>query len=322
MNKTSPTTTHHHIASTQLGRVIEDNGRLFVVRPIDSVGQMDKNTSIECVRKGRKQDVLVNDLVHVQLIDETQGRIERVLHRRNYLARQDLFKTKEIAANIDQVILVLSVAPLFNPQWVSRAIAVCRHQQIDVILLLNKIDLTTDLAKAREQIKLFDGVKGLRLEVSATHPEFDLELILRPVLAGKTSVMIGPSGAGKTSLLNRLIPDLNAATREHSTVLNQGKHTTTYTRAYFLTNETNSETILVDSPGFHEFGLKQIAIEELMGCFDEFKPYLGQCKFRNCLHQGEKGCAVALYTQDFNVRYQHYLECLAELEFFYKNRFK
>jgi ribosome biogenesis GTPase len=314
----SPITT----VTTQLGRVIEDNGRLFVVRPTDSAGQMDANVSIECVRKGRKQDVLVNDLVQVQLIDETQGRIEQVLPRRNYLARQDLFKTKEIAANIDQVILVLSVAPLFNPQWVSRAIAVCRHQNIDVVLLLNKIDLPTDLAKAQEQIKLFDGVKGLRLEVSATHPEFDLDLILRPVLAGKTNVMIGPSGAGKTSLLNRLIPELKAATREHSTVLNQGKHTTTYTRAYFLKDETGSETVLVDSPGFHEFGLKQIAIEELMGCFDEFKPYLGQCKFRNCLHHGEIACVIEAHQNAFNTRYQHYLACLAELEFFYKNRFR
>jgi ribosome biogenesis GTPase len=296
------------------GVVVQDHGRFSVV-------EIENQQLIDCVRKGRKQDVLVNDQVEILLTSENQGRIEQVVDRKNVVLRQDLFKTREIAANLDLVALVLSVQPLFNPEWVSRAISFCRYQQIDCVILLNKIDVTDHLPVARDLLRLFKQTHVSVIEVSATSPDFDLLATVQPLLVDRSSLLIGPSGAGKTSLLNRLLPDLQAATREFSEALNRGKHTTTYTRSYVLPPSFGVAR-LIDSPGFHEFGLKGIPMDQLAQTFDEFVPFLGECKFRNCLHKTELGCAVLPLKEKYPERYEHYLRCLQELTFFEEQRYR
>ena len=109
-----------------------------------------------------------------------------------------------------------------------------------------------------------------------------------PLAMDRTSILIGQSGMGKSSLINLLVPGADIATREISTVLNSGKHTTTYTRMYRI----DAHTALIDSPGFQEFGLYHLSEGMLERAFREFRPYLGHCRFYNCHHLSEPGCAI------------------------------
>ena len=150
--------------------------------------------------------------------------------------------------------------------------------------MLNKCDLADKLPAARQRLATLAGLGYPILELSALNHAEDL----RPWLAGKTSVLVGQSGMGKSTLVNALIPEANAATREISQALDSGKHTTTHATLYHL--DGNSD--LIDSPGLQEFGLGHLDRQEIEIAFREFRPYLGQCRFRDCRHDREPGCAL------------------------------
>lgn len=259
------------------GRVVAAHGRQYVVETVDG-------TRLPCFPRGKKSELACGDMVEITQSSPDQGVIEAILPRRSLLYRSNEIRQKLIAANVDLLVVVVACEPAFSDDLVTRALIAAESEDIDVLIALNKSDLAERLPAARRQTAVFTDLGYAVLELCAReHAE-----ALRPHLQGRTSVLVGQSGMGKSTLVNALIPEARAATREISQALDSGKHTTTHATLYHL----DAESHLIDSPGLQEFGLGHLARGEIEYAFREFRPYLGQCRFRNCCHDREPGCAL------------------------------
>lgn len=230
--------------------------------------------------KGKKSLLAVGD--EVQLSPD--GQIMGHATRRSLLYRSDAYRQKLIAANATQLLLVVATDPSFSDMLLSRALVAAEHEGLTTTIVLNKCDLTAALPAARKLLAPYIALGCRVVELSA---KFDPSPLL-PLLAGESSVLVGQSGMGKSTLTNALVPGAAAPTRELSTALDSGKHTTTYARLYKLPLGGT----LIDSPGLQEFGLKHLTAQEIEYGFAEFRPFLGQCRFRDCQHDAEPGCAI------------------------------
>ena len=266
------------------GTIIAAHGRHYLA---DIDGE-----KLQCVTRGKKTNVAVGDVVHVVRTSENQAVIERIAERTTLLYRSDQYKSKLLAANISRLFVVIATEPGFADDLVSRSLVACEAAGIEAHLILNKTDVTDLLPRARERAAQYARLGYPVHEVSAqAHPEETVE-ILKPLLAGQSSIFIGQSGMGKSSLINLLIPDADIAVREISAALDTGKHTTTFTRLYWLPDAEGKPSAIIDSPGFQEFGLYHLSEGMLERAFVEFKPYLGGCKYYNCRHLAEPQCAI------------------------------
>ena len=259
------------------GRVIAAHGRQYVVELADG-------TLLPCFPRGKKSEIACGDRVDIMRTSDDQGVVEAIQPRVSLLYRSNEIRQKLIAANVDQLVIVVATEPAFSDELVARALLAAESEEIAPLIVLNKCDLADKLAAARQRLATLAGLGYPILELSALNHAEDL----RPWLAGKTSVLVGQSGMGKSTLVNALIPEDNAATREISQALDSGKHTTTHATLYHL--DGNSD--LIDSPGLQEFGLGHLDRQEIEIAFREFRPYLGQCRFRDCRHDREPGCAL------------------------------
>ena len=230
--------------------------------------------------RGKKSPFAVGDEVDLS----ADGQITGHAPRRSLLYRSDAYREKLIAANATQLLLVVATDPSFSDMLLSRALVAAEHQGLHTTIVLNKSDLTAALPAARKLLAPFVALGCRVVELSA---KLDASPLL-PLLAGECSVLVGQSGMGKSTLTNALVPGAAAPTRELSTALDSGKHTTTYARLYKLPNGGT----LIDSPGLQEFGLKHLTPQEIEFGFAEFRPFLGQCRFRDCQHQAEPDCAI------------------------------
>jgi len=262
---------------------------------------------LKCYPRGKKSVFACGDEVEVTPTGSAQGVIEQLRPRRNLLWRSDAFREKLIAANLTQVILVVATEPGFSDMLISRCIAAAESQQIKTLIVLNKADLQQQLPMARTQLAPFERLGYPVLELSARKGAD----ALRPKLAGERSILVGQSGMGKSTLTNALVPAARAATREISEALNSGKHTTTFARLYPIDNGW-----LIDSPGLQAFGLAHLGADELAESFVEFHPYLGKCRFRDCQHEAEPGCALRAAIGAGAIdprRFEHYRQIRDEI---------
>ena len=238
--------------------------------------------------RGKKSPFAVGDEVDLT----ADGQITGHGLRRSLLYRSDAYREKLIAANATQLLLVVATDPSFSDMLLSRALVAAEHEGLTTTIVLNKCDLAAalpaSLANSRKLLVPFVALGCRVVELSA---KLDASPLL-PLLAGESSVMVGQSGMGKSTLTNALVPGAAAPTRELSTALDSGKHTTTYARLYKLPGDTCPGGTLIDSPGLQEFGLKHLTPQEIEFGFAEFRPFLGQCRFRDCQHDAEPGCAI------------------------------
>lgn len=264
-------------------RIIAAHGRHYLAHT--TRGQI-----LQVFPKGKRSTIAVGDQVLLSDENATQARVAEILPRRNLLYRSDVFKSKLLAANLDQVVIMVATEPSFSEDLLGRALVAAEAQGLAPLILLNKIDLPTHLATVRARLALYRQLGYTVIEISVRQTAQTLEL-LQPYLSNRVSILIGQSGMGKSTLLNLLIPDADAKTREISEKLDTGKHTTTFTRSYALPAWGQSGA-LIDAPGFQEFGLHHLTEGELERAFPEFQSLLTACKFYNCHHLKEKGCAI------------------------------
>jgi ribosome biogenesis GTPase len=260
----------------QQGLVVAAYGKRYGVELADGL-------QISCVTRGKKNDLACGDRVEVKMTDTHEGVVEKLHTRSSLLFRSNAYKTKTLASNVTQVIIVLATTPSFYEALLNRCLIAAEAANIKALIVLNKCDL----ADNTEAMKLLSVYQNLGYQVQPLSAKNDIAP-LKQWLKNQTSVLVGQSGMGKSTIVNALLPDSAVRTQEVSAVLDSGKHTTTAAHLYHL--DSNSD--LIDSPGLQEFGLNHLNIEELEHAFIEFRPFLGKCRFNNCKHIHEPDCAV------------------------------
>ncbi len=236
------------------------------------------------IPRGKKSPYACGDQVTLGPLHDSEAQILAHAERSSLLYRSDQWKEKLIAANATQVVLVVATEPAFSAELVSRCLVAATHEKLRAVIVLNKCDLADHLATSRALLAPYVALGTPVVELSALTDATPL----KPWLSDQVSILVGQSGMGKSTLVNALIPDAGAATREISTALDTGKHTTTHARMYVLPEGGK----LIDSPGLQEFGLAHLTRGEIELGFAEFVPHLGQCRFRDCKHGNEPDCAI------------------------------
>ncbi|BBU69734.1 ribosome small subunit-dependent GTPase A [Fluviibacter phosphoraccumulans] len=271
--------------STFTARIIASHGRHYVAR--DNSGAL-----WHCIARGKKHEVAVNDCVILTDlgnsgdVTQPQAVIEKIEPRQNLFRRSDQFKDKAIAANVTQVWFVVATEPSFDPELLSRCQVACAAEAIQFTILLNKADLAALLARAEALIAPFQAI-GIPVIHTSTLNGQGIDQ-LRHQIIGQSTVLTGQSGMGKSSLINELVPDAKATIGEISHYLDTGRHTTTTVQAY----QQGPETTIIDVPGLQVFGLSHLTDEQILLAFPEFRPHLGDCRFRDCRHDQDPGCAL------------------------------
>ena len=288
--------------------MVTGHGRHYVI-------ETPEGRRLTCHPRGKKSDCVVGDRVRwMPTAGTDEGVIEHVEPRRNLLFRQDDWKTKSFAANLDQLLVLVAAEPVFSESQLARALVAAESAAIPARIVLNKSDLPS-IAAARERLVPYATMGVPVHEVALKAKPAESRAALMPLLDGRASFVLGPSGTGKSTLINLLAPDAKAQVGEISSALNSGRHTTTTTRWYWLDGRRRSA--LIDSPGFQEFGLRQVEPQQLALLMPDIRAAASACKFYNCTHVREPGCGVLAAVAAGTIaasRHRIYAEILAELQ--------
>ena len=301
------------------GLVIKSTGSCYIVR-------MDDGSDAECHIKGNfrirgirsTNPVAVGDFVEVQTLADGTQWITEIEDRRNYIIRRSTNLSKEshiLGANIDQVALIVTVNhPVTSTTFIDRFLATCEAYRVRAILIFNKIDLLTEEEHAQlaELRALYESIGYKTLAISATNINADghTREAINALLAGQTTLLSGNSGVGKSTLLNALFGREMTRTGKISDAHDKGMHTTTFSEMYFLPNGA-----IIDTPGIKGFGTIDFQKEEVSHYFRDIFAVSRDCRFGNCTHTNEPGCAVQekIITGDIAIsRYESYLSLLGD----------
>lgn len=302
----------------ELGTVIRSSGSVYGVRAAD--GRL-----IDCRVKGNfrlkgirsTNPVAVGDCVHFDVRDDGTAYIVDILERRNYIVRKASNLSKQshiLAANLDQCFLVVTIShPATATTFIDRFLAAAEAYRVPVVLVFNKTDLYNDAERDElEYLTALYGSIGYRcLHTCAVGGQGIEEL--KEAMRGKVSLLAGNSGVGKSSLVNAVAPEVAAKVGEISKTHDTGMHTTTYTEMFeFMPN-----SYIVDTPGVKGFGTFDMEVEEISHYFVEFFELSKDCRYGNCTHTHEPGCAVLEALERGEIapsRYQSYLSMLEDKE--------
>lgn len=282
------------------GQIVASFGKRYDV-------ELPDGQQVSCVTRGKKGDLACGDRVDLAMTADHEGVIEQVHPRSSLLYRSNDFRKKYLAANVTQIVIVLAAVPSFYEDLLNRCLIAAEAAGIRALILLNKSDLPETPA-ALAKLSLYQAL-GYRVQMLSALQDASA---LRPLLQGETSVLVGQSGMGKSTLVNALLPEANSRTQEISDVLDSGKHTTTSARLYHL----DADSHLIDSPGLQEFGLHHLGTDEMEMAFVEFRPFLGKCRFNNCRHLHEPDCAILNAVREgriSDIRLQSYQKLRAEI---------
>ncbi len=304
----------------ELARVVAAHGRHYWITLDDRGGG-----PFQCVVRGKLTNLLVGDRVQVVPTAIDEYVVEKALPRFNAVTRADHFKARGFAANVTQIMLVIAPRPWFDDGFISRAYCLARALDLPLHLICTKADLQQDWTEAGTRLNAFDALDLPRhfvsTKVSVDSASFHLSHIsaiahassLLPLLADNTTLLMGQSGMGKSSLINALMPHAKVATQVISAALNSGKHTTTFSQLH----RVSENCFLVDTPGFTVFGLAHLAWGEVVSSFPEFQTFLPDCRFYNCRHLDEPQCGVLTAVAQGKIaasRYQHFTQLYREAE--------
>ncbi|MFN5317932.1 MAG: ribosome small subunit-dependent GTPase A [Bacteroidia bacterium] len=296
------------------GRVIRSTGSFATVRTL-------AGETLECTIRGifrlkgirSTNPVAVGDWVEVSG-DVGESAITEIYPRENYIIRKSINLSKEshiLAANIDQAFVIATLhSPRTSLGFIDRLLVTCEAYHIPVSIVLNKTDLYTSEKDKKNVAYFYDVYRAAGYRIMETSVENRIGIdALSEAMRGKVNLFSGHSGAGKTSLINLLAPGVNLRTGALSSAHNKGQHTTTFAELH----ELFSDTWIIDTPGIKEFGMVDMEKYELDGYFPEIAALSEACKFNNCLHVAEPGCAVRdnAATEKLHARrYESYLGML------------
>ncbi|MFQ3787766.1 small ribosomal subunit biogenesis GTPase RsgA [Halomonas sp. A29] len=299
----------------QPGRVIAHFGRTLDVQGEGS------GPTVRCHLRANLEGLVTGDrVIWRATYDDDGNAVEGVVvarsERQNVLERPDpRGQLKPVAANIDQILIVFAVEPAPHPNLIDRYLVAAEATGIAPVLVLNKIDLLpADGGELRALLARYESL-GYPVVATTTARDDGLDSLLER-LGGRTSVFVGQSGVGKSSLIDRLLPDESLRIGALSKDSRKGTHTTTTARLYQLPAADDAE--LIDSPGIREFGLIHLNEQQVAEGFIEFRDFLGRCRFRDCSHRHEPGCALLEAVERGDIHparfasYRHIVDSLSE----------
>lgn len=281
----------------EVGLIVKSFGRQFIVEL--------KGIDYQAVTRAKKTDYVVGDKVHVDIINQEQLQIIDLVPRTTLVYRIDHNRSKMIASNVTTIYIVIAAKPNFDEEFLNNCLVFAESSEIRPVILINKIDLpeSTDLITRIESLygkKL--GYNTQKLMAVTSCEELKLQLT-------GTSILIGQSGVGKTTITNQVIPHAKSKTGDLGKNAISGCHTTTNASLYHIDNESD----LIDCPGLQGFGLYDLPLDGLISFFPEFRGYLGKCKFNNCRHLNEPGCGIIADQDQFDKFRFRYLQRLTQI---------
>ncbi len=283
-------------AEVQIGLVITRYGQRLLV-------ESEAGDLVQCTARRNIDLSVAGDQVIFQMSDDNTGVVTALLERDNTLERSH----KIIAANIDELWLVVAIEPHYQFDLIDRYLVVAENGNLPIRIVVNKIELSKNIEQVKTDFAMYQSI-GYKVSYLSVKEQIGTAEF-KQQLNDKTHIFLGQSGVGKSSLINELIPNLNLRVNEISKKSKLGKHTTTNTTLYHIPSGGD----LIDSPGVREFHLNTLTSQEILSGFREFKPFVGQCKFRNCVHINEPDCAIKNALGNGSIhpkRYESYLNLI------------